>query len=200
MRKRPAEPRSPVGRVTPAGRRAPGRALVVTLALAAFLPSCGDSPTGPVIPPPRPGITFRASTFPLPAGSLALQVRTSTAEEITLALVATEVEDLYGWGVDLVFDVDILSLVSFEQGDFLEADGVDVVSEVADDSAGRLVIGQARVGDVDGVDGGGDLLLLTFRAGTEGSTGIQPESGAGFDSAGDPLDVQFLGGTITVVQ
>lgn len=178
------------------------RALVVALVLAAFLPSCGDSsPTGPIVPPePRPGITFRPTRFPFPPASLTLQVRSSSPEEITLALTATRVADLYGWAVDLVFDTEILGFVSFEQGGFLEADGVEVITQLAEGSDGRLIIGQTRVGDVDGVTGSGDVLALTLRAEAEGSTGILPENGASFDSEGSDLGLEILGGSITVVQ
>jgi len=182
-------------------------AAVVTLILAAFLPSCGDSPTGPIVPPePEPGVTFRPSAQPVPPESLALQVQSSTLEEITLVLRATEVEDLYGWAVDLVFDPEILSLASFQQGDFLEPPApdsdIDLITQLVEDPEGRLVIGQTRIGDVDGVTGTGDVLVLVFQAveAAEGSTTLEPEDGASFDSDGTDLQLEILGGTVTVVR
>lgn len=174
--------------------------LAFTLVLAALLPSCGGStPTGPP-PPPPPGIRFQPSVFPAPAGSLTLQLRSSTTEEITLVLTATQVEDLYGWALDLTFDTGILTFVSFEEGDFLREENVEVSSQLVDDSDGRLIVGQTRVGNVAGVDGSGDVLELTFQAETEGSGGIRPENGAAFDSDGNDLPLEILGGSVTVIQ
>lgn len=164
------------------------------------LPSCGSGsgPTSPNPPQPPPGISFRVAVTPTPTDSISLAFAGSTTESITLLLVANDVDSLYGYGLDLPFDPEVLSFAAFQQEGFLEGEGINVVTEVAENPTGRLIIGQTRVGEVQGVSGFGGLLSLTFNAVANGSTPTSPQAGAAFDAAGNQQTTLFLGGTVTV--
>lgn len=176
-------------------------ALAVMLLLS--LPSCGgDSPSTPTRPPtPPPGITFFPAVSPAPADSVSLERRSGTTTEITLAVKATSVEGLYGVALDIVYDRSIVELDSFEAGDFLTgAQGVLVSTNVVENPEGTLVIGQSRIGAVEGVTGTGDIVVLTFRAVGGGFLQLTPTSTGAFDADGAPKATTFLGGSLTVIR
>ena len=187
------------------GRRAPRRvtprathALLAAL-LAVALPSCGgSSPTTPTPPTPPPTtMTFSGSGAPA-VDSVALTLQGATSNQVTLALVVNNVNDLYGAGVDLTFDPAVVAFSSFEAGTLLNGDGAAVNTQVSEPQSGTLVIGVTRVGAVPGITGSGTLIVLRFNAVTPGSTAVATGNGGAFDSAGTALATQFFGGTLTV--
>jgi hypothetical protein len=160
----------------------------------------GSSPTTPTpttttVPPPR--VTFVADANP-GTDVIALGLTTSTVTEFTLVLTATEVVDLYGYGVDLSFDPTLVEFDSAEAGAFLDGEDVTVTTQVVEGPVGTLVIGQSRVGAEPGVSGNGTLLTLNFKSVAAGSTTFTVANSGAFDSTGAPLETQFLGGTATV--
>ena len=104
-----------------------------------------------------------------------------TTESPTLALVAdlndvavgdtvdveirvTDVEDLYGVALDVVYPAEVFRFLSCEEGGFLGQDGSETNDAFALESGeeGRLVIGLARVGEVEGVSGEGLVAACRF--------------------------------------
>lgn len=186
----------------PLSRRALRRYLLAAL-LAATSPvaGCGGSSTAPTPPPPpQPGITFTPSIRPAPSGSIGLQARASTPQEVTLSLDVTSVPLLYGYAVDVVYDTALLTFDGFEEQAHLGSDGSATTVQVVENPAGRLVIGHSRLGPVGPVGGSGELLRLTFTAVTAGSGPIALDSGVVLNAVGDEQSVEFVGGTIRVVQ
>lgn len=174
-------------------------ALATAVLLGLLLPGCGDSstPTSPTATT-RGGISFTPAVSPPPSGSIALTLRGSTAEELSLTLIARDVENLYGFALDLVFNPAVISFESSAQLNFLAQGGVGIATEVAENPEGRVVIGQSRLGEVPGVSGSGELLGLTFRAVAAGTTGLSPDNAAAFGPDGETLPVRFFGGTVRV--
>lgn len=179
--------------------RAGLRAAVATLAALLLVPSCGGSPSTPT-PPPRPGITYVSSANPAPANSIVLQTRASDPQQITLALVANGVTDLYGLALDIRYNTAIVSFDSFASRDFLGNDGTSTSTQVVENPEGTLVIGQSKIGPSQGSAGTGDLLVLTFRAVAAGSSSISIANQGAYDPDGSITSTAFFGGTLTVVQ
>jgi hypothetical protein len=178
-------------------------ALLEAAALSALLvlPSCGGSPSRPGPPPrPQPGITYVSSANPSPANSIVLETRASDPQQITLALRANDVTDLYGLALDITFDATVVSFESFSVREFLGDDGTSMTTQVVENPEGTLVIGQSKFGPLDGSEGTGDLLVLTFEAVAAGVSAIVIANQAAFDPAGSITDTSFFGGTLTVVQ
>jgi len=174
------------------------------LALLTTLAACGgNSPTTPrpttttttTLPPNR--VTFVADANP-GSDAIALSLADSSATEFTLALTAVGVTDLYGFAVDLTFDPAVVAFDSFEAGAFLDNPGGSVTTQVAENPAGTLVIGQTRVGAFPGVSGDGTLLTLHFTTLVAGTSPFAPANASAFDSTGAALSTQFYGGTATV--
>jgi hypothetical protein len=183
--------------------RAPRRFLVAAIASLLLVPlaACGGSPSTPTPPPPpQPGITYRSSASPAPANSIVLETRSSDPQQITLALRANAVTDLYGVALDIRFNTAIVSFESFRARDFLESEGASMSTQVVENPAGTLVIGQSKIGAVDGSAGTGDMLVLTFRALTAGTSAITIANQGAYDPDGSITSTSFFGGTLTVVQ
>lgn len=187
---------------TPRARR-----LWTTLALLALasITACGGGGSTSTSPNPTPdpgpsprSVSFdSAGSFLLPqTASLGLQ--DSDADSFTLALTAVQVIDLYGYGVDLSYDPEIVEFTGFTEGPFLATDGADVVTRIAENPPGNLVIGQSRLGDVDAVDGTGRLLLLDFAIRDRGSMRMEFSGPFASNDDGDDVELQFIGGTLTI--
>jgi hypothetical protein len=167
-----------------------------------FAGACGgNSPAAPG-PPPTPApprVAFIADNDNPEVEAISLQAGGgATAERFTLSLRADEVTDLYGYGVDIVFDPALVAFESAAAGGFFDETGVSVATQVTEGPTGTLVIGQSRVGEVAGVTGSGILLSLEFVAVTPGSGAIEVRNGGAFDSTGATAGIEFYGGLVTV--
>jgi len=167
--------------------------------LLVSLAACGGSPSTPP-PPPRPGITYTSSANPAPANSIVMETRSSDPQQITLALKANAVTDLYGVALDIRFNTSIVSFDSFSVRDFLGSEGTSMSTQVVENPDGTLVIGQSKFGAVSGAAGTGDMLVLTFRAITTGSSALTIANQGAYDPSGSITSTSFFGGTLTVVQ
>ena len=106
-------------------------------------------------------------------------------------MTATDVKNLYGFALDLVYDDSVLEFVDFRQLGFPRCRRHRGRLQVAEGAGWRLVIGQSRLGKASGVSGSGDLLLLIFKVVADGTTSIDPESTAAFNKKGKELAVTF---------
>jgi hypothetical protein len=122
----------------------------------------------------------------------------STADTFTLVLLASEVADLFGYGVDITFDPAIVMFDTATAGTFLDGEGITVTTQVIEGPSGTLVIGQRRVGAVPGMSGSGTLLSLIFKSVAVGTSTFTTSNAGAFDSTGATMTTQFFGGTATV--
>lgn len=177
---------------------------ILAIALLIGLGGCGGgggspvAPTPPPDPTPEPGVRFEPAGGGLQPEIVSLGLSEDSADSVVLVMSASRVTDLYGYGVDLSFDPSILEFDGFEPGPFLQRGDADVASQVAENPEGNLVIGQSRLGDVEGASGSGQLLFLRFTILDSGSTRMRFSDGSGFDSDGDDVDLGFFGGTLTI--
>ena len=177
------------------------RSLVWLIALTLFAAACGDSSPvrpGPPPPPPTPRVTFLPSGANPGEDAIALGLSTATADTFTLVLRADGVTDLYGYGVDIVFDPTVVTFVSASAGTFLDDTLNGITTQVVEEPMGTLVIGQSRIGAVSGASGSGTLLRLDFVAAASGSTTFATQNAGAFDSLGEASAIDFFGGTATV--
>lgn len=174
--------------------------VLATTATALLIPSCGgNSPTAPTPqPPPPPRVTFVADASNPGVDAISLGLGSSTVDRFTLTLRAESVTDLYGYGVDVLFDPTIVTFESAAAGTFFDETGITVTTQAVEGPTGTLVVGQSRVGDVLGVSGSGLMLTMEFVTVTAGTTVIQLRNAAAFDSTGAPSNTDFFGGRITV--
>ena len=189
-------------RGTGAGARSWWLKLFGIVIVSGMLAGCGggSTPVSPTPPPTTMPVTpsFAGEDERPEQDSILLTMTASSSSSFTLVLSANNVSDLFGYGLDLVFDPAIIAFVSFEAGTFFDGQDVSVTTQVVESAPGRLVIGQSRVGAVPGVTGTGAMLLLNFTTVSAGSTPVTLEDAAAFDSTGEALVIRFLGGTVLV--
>lgn len=173
---------------------------IIVLALFMAVSGCGggNTPTTPRPPPPPPRVTFVADASNSGTDAIALSMTSSTIDTLTLMLTASEVADLFGYGVDITFDPTVLMFDTSTVGTFLDGDGITVTTQITENPAGTLVIGQSRVGAVAGMSGSGTLLSLDFKAVAAGTSTLATSNAGAFDSTGAAMTTQFFGGTATV--
>ncbi len=183
-----------------AGRLLRGAVGIGILVMSMALPGCsGSTPTTPRPPTTTPpSVTFVADASNGGIDAIALSLTSSTAEAFTLALMASEVTDLFGYGVDITFDPAVVMFDTATMGTFLDGEGITVTTQVTEGPVGTLVIGQSRVGAVPGMSGSGTLVSLDFRSVAPGTSTLSTSNAGAFDSTGAAMTTEFFGGTATV--
>ncbi len=186
--------------MTPPSRRTAALLLCAALSVAAIACGGGSSPVapGPPPPPPAPRVIFLADGSNPGLDAISLQAGTATAERFTLLLQADGVTDLYGYGIDIVFDPALVAFETATAGSYFDESGVSVTTQVVEGPPGTLVVGQSRVGDVSGVSGTGVMLSIDFLAVAPGTGIVSLENGGAFDATGGAASIDFYGGTVTV--
>ncbi|MCZ6507553.1 MAG: cohesin domain-containing protein [Acidobacteria bacterium] len=125
----------------------------------------------------------------------------STPDEFILQIRVSEVADLYGVALDVVYPSNALEFQpdDTDAGDFFPAnDTFDTELQIVEEPDGRLIIGYTRLGEVRGRTGSGLLLLLRFTTTADGSSDISIESRLAVDREGTPVPTTWLGGTVQV--
>jgi general secretion pathway protein D len=74
--------------------------------------------------------------------------------------------------VDVQFDPKVLQLVNVDAGGLLGSDGQPVALVHRDEGNGLVTISASRPPGVNGVDGQGELCILTFKAIAAGDSNI----------------------------
>jgi len=172
----------------------PGIAVVLVPLL--FFLCCGgdDTSTGPS------GSTAFTSDNPSPgSNSVVLEQRSAGVDRLTLSVRMVEVQNVYGAAFEISYPQNLVRFSNFSQGGFLSGDGAPVSIQVAENPVGNLIIGATRLGNVGGISGTGDLLLLNFNAVAPGSGRMNFRNASLRDPANNVIPgVQFIGGNVQV--
>lgn len=118
----------------------------------------GGGPTAP-----QPGITFTASGVSAPAVRL-VRGPGSSGSVLEVQVQADGLPAIFGTAFDLSFPANLLRFDGFTEGSFLSQDGAATSLQVAENPAGRLVVGYTRLGAVGMQGGSGTMMTLRFTA------------------------------------
>lgn len=184
-------------------RTAPGAATVLltaALLVAGLLlvTACGGGGGGGGGPtePPAPSTSLTYTTAGTASGPSVVLRREGTGTDVLVLVVeARSVNNLYGLYFDLSFPSSVLSYEGATEGSFLGDDGTATTFQVAEET-GNLIVGASRLGVVGGVGGSGEILTLRFRAVGSGEGGVRFRDNRGVASNGEPLDLEWIGGTV----
>ncbi|MDE2850075.1 MAG: cohesin domain-containing protein [Acidobacteriota bacterium] len=168
--------------------RVPMAATVLATTLLFGCEGGGGSPTAPAAPVMSTGIIFSPASPTDPAIALRGNASGSTVE---IEVYAVGVDDLYGVSFELRFPADLLRYESHGPGVFpsLEATRAGV---------GQLLVGATHLGPVDGVSGGGAIVVARFTAIANGDGRFDFSGEEAFDSFGDRLTLNWHGGTVSI--
>jgi hypothetical protein len=177
---------------------------VAVLALALSGVGCGGGGGGGggggTPPPTQPpaSITFNGSSVTAPAVRL-VRGAGSTATVLELEVRADQLDVAYGVAFDLTFPSNLLRFDAFAEGSFLSAGGAQTSLQVAEPTAGRLVVGHTRLGNVAAASGSGTFMRLRFVAVAPGSGSFSFSANRVFDAAGNGVGgTAWGGGTVQV--
>jgi general secretion pathway protein D len=148
--------------------------------------------------------------------ALEQQTRANNAPPISLALAAPPAppkvgtpfqvavnasggSDVFSLPMQLQYDPAKLTLINVDSGNYLGHDGQTVALVHRDDGAGGIAISASRPPGVAGVNGSGQLCVLTFQAKVPGDSIVTVTKAAARDSKQQPLPVT-TSGTIVHVQ
>ena len=93
----------------------------------------------------------------------------SVGDTVEVEILVSDVEDLYGVALDVVYPAEVFSFYSCVEGEVLGRDGLETNQAFALESGeeGRLVVGLSRLGLVDGIDGSGRVAVCHFEVARE---------------------------------
>jgi general secretion pathway protein D len=107
--------------------------------------------------------------------------------------------DVFSVPLQLQYDPSKLTLINVDSGNYLGHDGQTVALVHRDDGAGGVAISASRPPGVAGVNGTGQLCVLTFQAKAAGDSIVSVTKAAARDSKQQALPV-ITSGTIVHVQ
>ena len=107
--------------------------------------------------------------------------------------------DVFSVPLQLQYDPTKLTLINVDSGNYLGHDGQTVALVHRDDGAGGVAISASRPPGVSGVNGTGQLCVLTFQAKAAGDSIVSVTKAAARDSKQQALPV-ITSGTIVHVQ
>jgi general secretion pathway protein D len=107
--------------------------------------------------------------------------------------------DVFSVPMQLHYDPAKLTLVNVDSGNYLGHDGQTVALVHRDDGAGGVAVSASRPPGVAGVNGSGQLCVLTFQAKAAGDSIVSVTKAAARDSKQQALPV-ITSGTIVHVQ
>jgi general secretion pathway protein D len=116
-----------------------------------------------------------------------------------LAVNASGGSDVFSVPLQLHYDPAKLTLVNVDSGNYLGHDGQTVALVHRDDGAGGVAISASRPPGVAGVNGSGQLCVLTFQAKSAGDSVVSVTKATARDSKQRALPV-ITSGTIVHVQ
>jgi general secretion pathway protein D len=154
---------------------APGTASTTTAAQAA---NAMAQQIGEQAMPPKPPGAARPAPPAVPAGppvQFAVLPTNSTqavGSTFRASIALANARDVYSVPVDVQFDPKVLQLVNVDAGGLLGSDGQPVALVHRDEGNGLVTISASRPPGVNGVDGQGELCILTFKAIAAGDSNI----------------------------
>ena len=116
-----------------------------------------------------------------------------------VAVNASGGSDVFSLPMQLQYDPAKLTLINVDSGNYLGRDGQTVALVHRDDGAGGVAISAWRPPGVAGVNGSGQVCVLTFQAKVPGNSIVTVTKAAARDSKQQPLPV-VTSGTIVHVQ
>jgi general secretion pathway protein D len=109
--------------------------------------------------------------------SIAGSASTAVGDELDLSINISSSQKVVSVPFYVRYDPVFLDFVKATEGAFMKSDGKNATFMTSNDGTkGRLIVGNSRLGDRDGISGQGDLMSVKFKAKKAGSTKIYLEN------------------------
>ncbi len=164
--------------------------------------SADKPPTPPTTPtaPAAPVVNIPAAANQTPV-NLSVSPSSSTpavGSTFQVSVVAANAHDLFEVPMQMRFDPRVLTLVNVDSGDLLGRDGQAVALVHRDEGNGTVTISASRPPQTAGVNGGGVVCTLTFKANAAGDSPLSLIKIGAKDSKGTTLPAVGTQGVVHV--
>jgi len=147
--------------------------------------------------------SFVADPVDAGGGFVSMTEDSVAGDVITIAVLVTDAEKIYGAAFDLTYDPTVAVFQSWAPGTLLEQGGNGPNYTVDAPRAGTVVVGASRTGNVPAVTAGGRTLIrLTFKVLQPGNTQLSFRSASLIDNRIPPEEIpglSWFGGSLVVV-
>jgi general secretion pathway protein D len=174
---------------------------------AGEIPRAGKPPLTfePSTPPNTPAAAAPTGTQGAGAAAGPLELSLSPGQSVEkvgstfqMKVDLTGGKDLFSVPMQLHYDPKLLTLLNVDTGNLLGKDGQTIALVHRDDGNGNVTISASRPPGVQGVNGSGDICVLTFQAKAPGNASVQVIKSAARNSAQTVLPIRA--GSPAVVQ
>jgi len=146
-------------------------AMVQQLKQQAMPPMPGSTPASPIVPA-APTASAIAAGLPVTLAVLPRDSSHALGSTFTASILLSGAHDVFSVPLQLQFDPKVLQLVNVDAGGLLGGDGQPVALVHRDEGNGLVTISASRPPGVNGVNGQGEVCVLTFKAIGVGDTNI----------------------------
>jgi general secretion pathway protein D len=136
------------------------------------VPQSGIVPTSAGPAAPNAAAAQAGSLAPVALTVIPPNSTQALGSSFRVSVVLSNAHDVYSVPMQLQFDPKVLQLVNVDAGGLLGGDGQPVALAHRDDGNGLLTVSATRPPGVAGVNGQGEVCLLTFKAIAAGDTNI----------------------------
>ena len=131
--------------------------------------------------------------------SIAGPASITTGDELDLTINISSNQKIVSVPFYLRYDPAYMELIKATEGTFMKTDGKSATFMTSNDAAkGRLIVGNSRLGDRDGISGSGDLMSVKFKAKKAGSTKIYLENYRITDGGGNIIPAIVSGKDLVI--
>jgi general secretion pathway protein D len=173
LRKAPVSELPPVSSVQPAP--APTSNTTAANVAAAMVPQMRQQampPTAAVNPPAKPPAAAAVTGPPVTLMMLPITTTQTVGSTFQASVYLTGARDVFTVPLQIQFDPKILQLVNVDTGGLLGGDGQPVSLAHRDEGNGMVTISASRPQGVSGVNGEGQVCILTFKTLAAGDSNI----------------------------
>ncbi len=104
-------------------------------------------------------------------------IEITAGDELDLTINISSNQKIVSVPFYLRYDPAYMEFIKATEGTFMKTDGKSATFMTSNDAAkGRLIVGNSRLGDRDGISGSGDLMSVKFKAKKAGNTKIYLEN------------------------
>jgi len=131
--------------------------------------------------------------------SIAGPASITAGDELDLSINISSNQKIVSVPFYLRYDPAYMEFIKATEGTFMKTDGKSATFMTSNDATkGRLIVGNSRLGDRDGISGSGDLMSVKFKAKKAGSTKIYLENYRITDGGGNIIPAIVSGKDLVI--
>lgn len=138
--------------------------------------------------------SFTADNPTPSAKTVSMQQGSQSGSHVTVEIKVTNTSNVFGASFDILYDDSMATFTGWGRGTFFESGGHAPNYQVLEASAGRIVVGITRLGNVGTASTSGTetVVKLTFGLTKVGSAGVEVEHASLLDGSVQPQPISGI--------